>query len=109
MKLTNFLGLALFAQQTFAHPGQSAEELAQEIAERRAYLAANKRSLAHCADSLKARGNHAAMHQRRAAQVEAARAKRSIDTGKVTSNLLSSICLYCRQPIPISRLATSTM
>ncbi|KAH7389495.1 Intradiol ring-cleavage dioxygenase [Phaeosphaeria sp. MPI-PUGE-AT-0046c] len=77
MKLTNFLGVALFAQHTFAHPGESAEEVAQEAAVRRAYLAANERSLAHCADSLKARGNDVAMHKRRAALIEAARAETS--------------------------------
>lgn len=85
MKFTNVLGFALFAQQTLAHPGQSAEEMAQEMEERRAYLAENKRSLAHCADSLKARGNDVLMHKYRAAQLEATRAKRSISTSTTTN------------------------
>lgn len=81
MKFLTIVNAALLAQQTLAHPGQSVEETAQEIAERRAYLSANKRTLADCASALKARGNDVVMHQRRAAQIEAARAKRSIDAG----------------------------
>ncbi|KAH7094656.1 Intradiol ring-cleavage dioxygenase-like protein [Paraphoma chrysanthemicola] len=83
MRFTAFLGAAaLLAQTAVAHPGQSKEEAAQEMAERRAYFAANKRSLAHCADALKKRGNDIAMHNRRAAAVEKARAKRSLSVGK---------------------------
>lgn len=78
MKLISVLGAALLAQQSVAHPGASAEEKAQEVAERRAYLANNKRDLAHCADKLKARGNDAVMHARRSAAVEKLRAKRAI-------------------------------
>ncbi|KAF2035371.1 aromatic compound dioxygenase [Setomelanomma holmii] len=78
MRFTAFLGAALLAQQSVAHPGQSKEEAAKEFAERRAYLANNKRSLAHCADALKKRGNDFAMHNRRAVAVEKARAKRAI-------------------------------
>jgi len=82
MKLTALLGVALLAQSSLAHPGQSAAEHAQEAAERRAYLANNKRSLAHCADTLKARGNDIAMHARRSAMIEKLRAKRAIAQGK---------------------------
>jgi hypothetical protein len=82
MKFANIIGAVLFAQQTIAHPGESAEQHAKDAAERRAYLSANKRSLAHCADALKKRGNDVAMHQRRAAQVEKARAKRAISSEK---------------------------
>ncbi|KAI4950648.1 hypothetical protein J4E91_004533 [Alternaria rosae] len=78
MKLTALLNIALLAQSSLAHPGQSAAEHAQEVAERRAYLANNKRSLAHCADTLKARGNDLTMHARRSAMVEKLRAKRDI-------------------------------
>ena len=79
---STFLSAALLTQFSVAHPGQSAEEQAQEIAERRAYLANNKRSLAHCADALKARGNDVAMHARRSAAVERLRVKRAIAQGK---------------------------
>ena len=79
--LSTLMGAAMLVQPSFAHPGDSAEEHAREVAERRAYLANNKRSLAHCADSLKARGNDVAMHARRSAQVEKLRAKRSIGQG----------------------------
>jgi hypothetical protein len=82
MKFTAVLGTALLAQISLAHPGQSVAEHAQDAAERRAYLANNKRSLAHCADSLKARGNDVAMHARRSAMVERLRAKRVIAQGK---------------------------
>lgn len=81
MKLTALLNIALLAQSSLAHPGQSAAEHAQEVAERRAYLANNKRSLAHCADTLKARGNDLTMHARRSAMVEKLRAKRDIAQG----------------------------
>jgi hypothetical protein len=87
MRFTTFLGAALLAQQSIAHPGQSKEEAAKEMAERRAYLNANKRSLAHCADALKKRGNDIAMHNRRAAAVEKARSKRSISVGKTPIKL----------------------
>jgi hypothetical protein len=82
MTFTAVLATALLAQTSLAHPGQSAAEHAQEAAERRAYLANSKRSLAHCADNLKARGNDVSMHTRRSAMVEKLRAKRSIAQGK---------------------------
>jgi hypothetical protein len=82
MRPIKFFGAALLAQQSIAHPGQSAEEHAKEIAERRAYLNNNRRSIAHCADVLKKRGNDVAIHERRAAQVEKARAKQAISTSR---------------------------
>ncbi|KAF2846335.1 aromatic compound dioxygenase [Plenodomus tracheiphilus IPT5] len=78
MKFSTVLSAALLAHHSFAHPGQSAAENAKEVAERRDYLANNKRSLSHCADKLKARGNDMAMHARRSAAVEKLRAKREI-------------------------------
>lgn len=78
--LSTFL-TALLIRQSTAHPGESAEDHLQEIAQRRAYLANNKRSLAHCADTLKARGNDVAMHARRSAEVERMRTKRGILQG----------------------------
>ncbi|KAF1849849.1 aromatic compound dioxygenase [Cucurbitaria berberidis CBS 394.84] len=80
--LSTLVGAAMLFQASIAHPGQSAEENALEIAERRAYLANNKRSLAHCAEKLKARGNDAAMHARRSVAVEKLRAKRAISQAK---------------------------
>lgn len=88
MKFTSVLSAALLAQSSFAHPGDSAEETAREVAARREYLANNKRSLAHCVEPLKARGNDVAMHKRRSAMVEQLRAKRSISQG--TTPLYSS-------------------
>lgn len=85
MKFISILGAALLAQQSVAHPGESAEQKAKDAAQRRSFLDTNKRSLSHCADSLKKRGNDALMHQRRAAKVEKARAKRAISTGKALS------------------------
>lgn len=61
---------AIIAQQAVAHPGQSHAEHVKEVQERNAYLNTHKRSLAHCADKLKARGNDIAMHTRRSAMVE---------------------------------------
>lgn len=82
-------GAALLAQQSLAHPGDSPEEHAREIAQRNAYLSTHKRSLAHCADTLKARGNDLAMAHRRSLEVKKMRAKRSIDQGM--SSTLNSI------------------
>jgi hypothetical protein len=82
MRFSTVFSAALLAQQSLAHPGQSKEEAAQELAQRRAYLTANKRSLAHCADTLKKRGNDVHIHNRRVAQVEKAREKRAISVGK---------------------------
>ena len=82
MKLISALaGAALLVQQSAAHPGDSPEEHAREIAQRNAYLSTHKRSLAHCADTLKARGNDLAMAHRRNAEVKKMRTKRAIDQG----------------------------
>ncbi|KAF2127269.1 extracellular dioxygenase, partial [Dothidotthia symphoricarpi CBS 119687] len=75
-------GAAMLMQPSIAHPGESPEQHAKDMAERRSYLDSHKRSLAHCADKLKARGNDIAMHQRRSAAVEKLRAKRSIEASK---------------------------
>ncbi|KAF2018155.1 protocatechuate 3,4-dioxygenase beta subunit [Aaosphaeria arxii CBS 175.79] len=80
--LPALLGAILVAQEAIAHPGESAAEHAQEIAERNAYFKTHKRSLAHCAEKLKARGNDAAMHARRSAMVDGLRKKRSISQEK---------------------------
>ncbi|KAF1921037.1 Intradiol ring-cleavage dioxygenase [Ampelomyces quisqualis] len=53
MKFAIVLGAILLGQQTVAHPGQSVKENAKEVAKRRAYLANNRRSLAHCTNTLK--------------------------------------------------------
>lgn len=81
MKLSPIIGIALLAQQTFAHPGQSHAEHAKEVQQRNAYLNTHKRSLAHCADKLKARGNDVAMHARRSEMVSNLRKKRSVSQG----------------------------
>lgn len=80
--ITALAGVALFAQQSSAHPGDSPEEHAREITQRNAYLSTHKRSLTHCADTLKARGNDIAMAHRRSAEVKKMRAKRAIDQEK---------------------------
>lgn len=81
MKFTSFLGAALLAQQAVSHPGESHEEHVKEVQQRNAYLNSHKRSLAHCADVLKKRGNDVLMHARRNAKVEQLRKKRSISQG----------------------------
>ena len=73
----------LLTSSAIAHPGDSPEEKAREAAARRDYLSVNKGSLAHCAETLKARGLHAAMHKRREAAVEVLRAKRGLATGTI--------------------------
>lgn len=79
------LGASLLAA---AHPGQSKAEMKREAEERNAYLNTHKRSLDHCAEKLKARGNDIAMHNRRSAMVEKMRQKRSISQGERSHNIL---------------------
>ena len=96
-------GAALLAQQSVAHPGDSPEEHAREIAQRRDYLSTHKRSLAHCADTLKARGNDLAMAHRRSLEVKKMRAKRAIDQGKFTNLKLAEIGIanrFYREELP---------
>jgi hypothetical protein len=92
MKFTSIVSAALLASLSIAHPGQSAEEHAKEVLERREYLSTHKRSLAHCADQLEARGHNAVMQQRREAKLEDLRAKRSIAQGKITAH-------HCKQAV----------
>jgi protocatechuate 3,4-dioxygenase beta subunit len=69
-------GIALLAGLVAAHPGH---DVAEEAAERRAYLQSAKRtSLAHCADKLRDRGVDSRNVARRQAVVERARQKRSL-------------------------------
>ena len=86
MKFTSIVNAALLASLSIAHPGQSAEDHAKEVLQRREYLSTHKRSLAHCADKLEARGHTAAMQQRRKAKLEDLRAKRSIAQGKTITH-----------------------
>ncbi|UPX17173.1 uncharacterized protein EKO05_0007545 [Ascochyta rabiei] len=80
--ISALVGAALLTQQSAAHPDDSPEEHAREIAQRNAYLSTHKRSLAHCAEALKARGNDLAMAHRRSLEVKKMRAKRAIDQEK---------------------------
>lgn len=89
------LGAAMLAQQGVAHPGQSKAEMMKEVEERSAYLKTHKRSLAHCADKLKARGNDVAMHARRSAKVQSLRQKRSISQGMFSMNRLDFHSRQC--------------
>ncbi|KAF6824200.1 hypothetical protein CPLU01_10964 [Colletotrichum plurivorum] len=80
-------GLALLSGAA-AHPGH---DLTEEIAERRAFLGNVKRaSLAHCADTLKARGVTARNVARRSAMVEKARQKRNIKKRDAATVLATS-------------------
>lgn len=80
-------GTALLVQQSVAHPGDSPEEHAREIAQRDAYLRTHKRSLAHCAA---ARGNDLAMAHRRSVEVKKMRAKRAIDQSMLSASKCSA-------------------
>ena len=86
MKVSIAFTLLSLSMLTAAHPGQSKAEMRRETAERNAYLSKHKRSLAHCADQLKARGNDVAMQNRRRSLVEKARQKMSISTGRILAN-----------------------
>ncbi|KAK7190728.1 hypothetical protein DPSP01_006661 [Paraphaeosphaeria sporulosa] len=82
MKFAAVISAALLAQQGLSHPGQSHAEMQKEIQERREYLRTHKRTLADCAEQLKARGNDALLQARRSAKLDAMRKKRSISTDK---------------------------
>ncbi|KAF2178132.1 aromatic compound dioxygenase [Zopfia rhizophila CBS 207.26] len=81
-------GAALLAQQAVAHPGHHKRELEQH----NAYMSNpnNKRSLAHCAEKLKARGNEAAMAARRRAMAENLRKKRAISQARDLDEVLAT-------------------
>ncbi|TVY62321.1 hypothetical protein LSUE1_G007863 [Lachnellula suecica] len=80
MQLTTSLAVAaVLARSVCAHPGQSALELRQELAERAEYMKHSKKDLSHCAAKMKARGLEARAIVRRAAAAKDARQKRSID------------------------------
>ena len=83
MKLSStVLAAILLAQPGIAHPGQSQDELQNEIQQRAEYFSTHKRTLADCADKHKARGNDALLQARRSGKLENLRKKRSIDTCK---------------------------
>ena len=82
------LGSAFLLQSAVAHPGDTAEQKAAENAKRNEYFKTNPRSLGHCAEKLKARGNDAALQARRAAIVADLRKKRSISVGKIVKHSL---------------------
>lgn len=82
MKISVASTLLSLSVLAVAHPGQSKAEMKREAAERNAYLSNHKRSLAHCADQLKARGNDIAMQNRRRSLAEQAREKNLISAGK---------------------------
>lgn len=76
MLFTNSILAAMMAMTAAAHPGHS---VAQEIQERRDYLATTKiRDLSHCAAKLKARGLEERNVERRSELIEKARAKRGL-------------------------------
>jgi hypothetical protein len=106
--ISSIIGAALLAQQAIAHPGESHAEHVKDVQAREAYLShINKRSLAHCAEKLKARGNDKAMHARRSAKVESLRKKRSISQGMFSFFIFidnSSLQVY--QTSHSSRLVT---
>jgi hypothetical protein len=80
-ELLTVLACALLARQAIAHPGHDHHA---EIAQRSEYMRhAEKRSLAHCADVLKARGVAQRSHLRRRQLAETLRQKRGLAAGKV--------------------------
>jgi hypothetical protein len=94
------LTMTVLLGPVIAHPGH---DHSKEIRERKAYLTNphHRRSLAHCADQLKARGNDILMASRRSAMVEALRKKRSISTG-VISQYIQTVFVLSFTSSPIS-------
>ncbi|KAK3216019.1 hypothetical protein GRF29_8g1891614 [Pseudopithomyces chartarum] len=92
MKLSSaVLAAILLAQPGIAHPGQSQDELQNEIQQRAEYLSTHKRTLADCADKLKARGNDAILQARRSGKLENLRKKRSIDTSLINARSFEDV------------------
>lgn len=78
MRLSSSLAVALaaFSGSVVAHPGH---DVAAEALEQRAFLnGVERKSLAHCAETLKARGHEERNVRRRAALIEKARQKRKL-------------------------------
>jgi len=83
--ITPFAVAAILASNVIAHPGQSALEMRQEIAERAEIMKHSKKDLSHCAAKMKARGIEQRAIGRRTAMAKDARKKRGIATGKPSS------------------------
>ena len=98
------LGAAILAQQSVAHPGQTQAEALREIQQRTEYLNTHKRTLADCADKLKARGNDAIIQARRSAKLGSLRRKRSISAGTFSPPRVS---LRIISPFPAKPLLTA--
>jgi len=75
----------ILARNAVAHPGHDHHA---EVAQRSVYMRhAEKRSLAHCAEALKARGVEQRSHLRRRELAEALRQKRGLAAGMLLSAL----------------------
>jgi len=85
--ITSLVAAAILASNVIAHPGQSAFELRQEIAERAEFMKHSKKDLSHCAAKMKARGLEQRAIARRTAIAKDARRKRSITASKLLSSL----------------------
>jgi hypothetical protein len=78
-KLSAVLVFAILVHNVASHPGH---DPAEEIAERSAYLnQASRRSLNHCAETLRTRGIHKRAHARRSALAKTLREKRGLTSG----------------------------
>jgi Skp family chaperone for outer membrane proteins len=85
--ITSLAVAAILASNVIAHPGQSALEMRQEIAERAEFMKHSKKDLSHCAAKMKARGIEQRAIARRTAMAKDARKKRGIATGMPLSQL----------------------
>jgi Skp family chaperone for outer membrane proteins len=85
--ITSLAVAAILASNVIAHPGQSALEMRQEIAERAEFMKHSKKDLSHCAAKMKARGIEKRAIARRTAMAKDARKKRGIAAGKRFSPL----------------------
>jgi hypothetical protein len=98
--ITPLVAIALLASNVIAHPGQSALELRQEIAERADFMKHSKKDLSHCAAKMKARGLEQRAIARRTAIAKDARRKRSIAASKRFSSPEIELSDFNRLAIP---------
>jgi hypothetical protein len=72
MRFSNTIALASLVTSILAHPGH---DVSEEIAERRAFMATNKRSLSQCSEQMKKRGHEQRAVHRRAAKIKREQAR----------------------------------
>jgi hypothetical protein len=87
MRFSNSVAIAALVSSVFAHPGHDATE---EIAERAAFMKANKRDLSQCSEQMRKRGLEQRAVHRRAAKMKQAHERREMAARDLASVITAS-------------------